>query len=388
MRRVKLSRIADKNNVVSFEKLINLARSFLNDVGLGDGGNSPISLEYLDEDADAITITSTDELLDAVEAFSNEQVIRMTVRARFSSFDAVAVPEQPPVDDVVVIEDSKAEEFHEESRVDDVFNTTLENDPPLATSVGNQTDDSTHTNSSMSSSQSGKVINTLLGALATGLETIEAGLDVIPHHESDSTTMEITKDDAVEDETKTSKSDTNITEMKDDSEAARVEGEQEVEVEAAIGDDATVYTGNGDEDDSKEDVEEVIPIDSNLGNNSEAESDNKLEESVLKSEEDVGSTDNKLEEDDGSTVVADATQSDESEKKAEAEQRPFIHKYYACDSCNMKPIVGTRYRAINKENLDVCEACVGKLEEQGIEFESAQDRKLRPFEVDGKTPHV
>ena len=189
-------------------------------------------------------------------------------------------------------------------------------------------------------------------------------------------------------ETKTSKSDTNITEMKDDSEAARVEGEQEVEVEAAIGDDATVYAGNGDEDESKEDVEEVIPIYSNLGNNSEAESDNKLEDSVLQSEEDVGSTDNKLEEDDGSTVVADATQSDESEKKAEAEQRPFIHKYYACDSCNMKPIVGTRYRAINKENLDVCEACVGKLEEQGIEFESAQDRKLRPFEVDGKTPHV
>ena len=54
----------------------------------------------------------------------------------------------------------------------------------------------------------------------------------------------------------------------------------------------------------------------------------------------------------------------------------------------MKPIVGTRYRAVNKENLDVCEACVGKLEKQGIEFESAQDRKLRPFEVDGKTPHV
>ena len=56
-----------------------------------------------------------------------------------------------------------------------------------------------------------------------------------------------------------------------------------------------------------------------------------------------------------------------------ATMRPFIHGRHSCDSCGMMPIVGPRYHATNRSNLDVCQNCLLNFQGQNIHFEMAQD---------------
>lgn len=55
--------------------------------------------------------------------------------------------------------------------------------------------------------------------------------------------------------------------------------------------------------------------------------------------------------------------------------RPFIHGRHSCDSCGMRPIVGPRYHATNRDNLDVCQNCLSIFRDQSIQFEMARDGK-------------
>ena len=58
-----------------------------------------------------------------------------------------------------------------------------------------------------------------------------------------------------------------------------------------------------------------------------------------------------------------------------ATTRPFIHGRHSCDSCGMRPIVGPRYHATNRDNLDVCQNCLSIFRDQSIQFQMAQDGK-------------
>ena len=99
IRRVKLARIVDDQGKVSYENLIQLASKFFSENEVSEfeidsislGGDvstigslrSCVALEYLDEDGDTITLTSTEELLDAIDQFSDKQLLRLTVRMAF-----------------------------------------------------------------------------------------------------------------------------------------------------------------------------------------------------------------------------------------------------------------------------------------------------------------
>jgi hypothetical protein len=46
----------------------------------------------------------------------------------------------------------------------------------------------------------------------------------------------------------------------------------------------------------------------------------------------------------------------------------FIHARHTCDGCSKTPIIGTRYRATNIPDFDLCSACFEKYEGEKTDF--------------------
>jgi hypothetical protein len=65
---------------------------------------------------------------------------------------------------------------------------------------------------------------------------------------------------------------------------------------------------------------------------------------------------------------------------AKPEEHPFIHGRHTCDGCLQTPIVGTRYKASNLPDYDLCSNCHSNYKGAYIQFESAEldrDRQLQ-----------
>lgn len=80
IRRVRLPRIADASGNVSFQELVGLCVTFT--VPEGSPANYQVTLTYFDVDEDTITIASTDELVDAIEQFSEVKVLRVATEVK------------------------------------------------------------------------------------------------------------------------------------------------------------------------------------------------------------------------------------------------------------------------------------------------------------------
>ena len=68
---MRLPRIADKEGNVSYEELAGLVVTFTFPDHSAEEENFKVSLTYFDSDEDTITIASNDELVDAIEQFSD-----------------------------------------------------------------------------------------------------------------------------------------------------------------------------------------------------------------------------------------------------------------------------------------------------------------------------
>ena len=54
-----------------------------------------------------------------------------------------------------------------------------------------------------------------------------------------------------------------------------------------------------------------------------------------------------------------------------------VHPFVSCDGCKMNPIVGKRFKCINKPNVDFCERCfMNKKKTQGLKFEHYDTEKV------------
>lgn len=85
IRRVSLSRIADVNGIISYEKLISLVLVFTlpeENITTINTGNHVVSLSYYDKENDMITVASTEELVEAVEMFTKQKFIRITTSVK------------------------------------------------------------------------------------------------------------------------------------------------------------------------------------------------------------------------------------------------------------------------------------------------------------------
>ncbi len=80
IRRVRLPRIVDTSGNVSFQELVGLCVTFT--VPEGSPANYHVTLTYFDVDEDTITIASTDELVDAIEQFSEVKFLRLATEVR------------------------------------------------------------------------------------------------------------------------------------------------------------------------------------------------------------------------------------------------------------------------------------------------------------------
>lgn len=90
VRRVCLPRIARGDGNISYDELIGLVIVFTHPdehPSKTNAENYAVSLTYYDDDQDLITVTSTEELNDAIELFAGQKFLRMTtwVKPRFSA---------------------------------------------------------------------------------------------------------------------------------------------------------------------------------------------------------------------------------------------------------------------------------------------------------------
>ena len=64
---------------------------------------------------------------------------------------------------------------------------------------------------------------------------------------------------------------------------------------------------------------------------------------------------------------------DKPVKISSKSDRPFIHGRHTCDSCKEAPIIGPRYHATNRDNLDTCRKCFSNSEFKGVNFSIVED---------------
>jgi hypothetical protein len=80
IRRLRLPRVGDGNGSVSYHELVGLVVTFTFPEGSPE--NFHVSLNYLDVDQDTITISSSEELVDAIEQFSGKKVLRIDTEVK------------------------------------------------------------------------------------------------------------------------------------------------------------------------------------------------------------------------------------------------------------------------------------------------------------------
>lgn len=66
---------------------------------------------------------------------------------------------------------------------------------------------------------------------------------------------------------------------------------------------------------------------------------------------------------------------------------PFIHGRHTCDSCLTTPIIGKRFHAVNMPDYDLCENCHLNYTGSAIRFEAAELERDRPFQVRWQRRH-
>lgn len=74
MRRIRLYRIVDNTGRISYDQLVRLAGSKIRFAHRSD-----VRLSYLDVDEDCVMVDSSEELVDAIEQFADQQVLRLFV---------------------------------------------------------------------------------------------------------------------------------------------------------------------------------------------------------------------------------------------------------------------------------------------------------------------
>jgi len=80
IRRVRLPRLLDSTGRVSYDELVGLTIAFT--FPEGSPQNYTVSLTYFDVDEDTVTIASTEELVDAIEQFASQKVLRVSTEVK------------------------------------------------------------------------------------------------------------------------------------------------------------------------------------------------------------------------------------------------------------------------------------------------------------------
>lgn len=91
IRRVRLPRIADAAGNVSYEELVGLVVTFTFPAE-SSAEKFDCTLTYFDQDEDTVTIASTAELVDAVEQFVDQKVLRISTEVKRKASTTASIP--------------------------------------------------------------------------------------------------------------------------------------------------------------------------------------------------------------------------------------------------------------------------------------------------------
>ena len=82
IRRVRLPRIVNGQGEVSYDELVGLAVSFVIPENPRSASDFVVKLTYQDVDDDTVVVGSSEELIDAIDQFSGQHVLRMTAEVK------------------------------------------------------------------------------------------------------------------------------------------------------------------------------------------------------------------------------------------------------------------------------------------------------------------
>ena len=316
-----MPRLQDKSTgSVSYQELTGLIVSFTFPEGQGDDDSSKegkpnvqITLTYKDVDQDIVTISSSEELVDAIEQYQHEKVLRIDaeikqvhgVQKRSSQSKSASVQATPERKDVA-------------SGTSASTSTETSGDVPI-----------------------GAVLDSFVGVLTTAVAALQEGMserqaaaqqNVADASSSAARQAQRAAARAARLRVKaTKKAERAVAKVGQKAETAASKVAASAARAAKAAEKAAVLAKSVD--------------DSNVPVKKAPEAAEEVKESVPSS-------------------------SDEQTKKPEV-KKSFVHRRHTCDSCLATPIVGTRYHATNLPDYDLCQKCHSKYDgKTEISFEA------------------
>eukprot|EP00529_Nitzschia_sp_RCC80_P001095 CAMPEP_0113516858 /NCGR_PEP_ID=MMETSP0014_2-20120614/41876_1 /TAXON_ID=2857 /ORGANISM="Nitzschia sp." /LENGTH=885 /DNA_ID=CAMNT_0000413869 /DNA_START=118 /DNA_END=2775 /DNA_ORIENTATION=- /assembly_acc=CAM_ASM_000159 len=345
IRRVKVDRLAsDDDGEISFDIMRKLSVQFyFGDRAVTNYDDCVVSLTYYDSDNDMVSIGSKEELMDAIEQFSDATppVLRITSYVNPSSSStntSGGVAAAAAAAAATTTTTGSSQSTSGSDRTTDRGTSTRGDVPgrvpaPLVVhGVPVQ-----------------KVLESFVGVLSTAVHHLQEGLTTTdPPHQSIGGSRTVMTG-AVPGSPPTTTETSGVT----------------ADVDAGRTASFTTETTGSVEPSSETEIE-LTAAASAAANEDGNEEDTKKEDTKKKAATAAPGTSNKS----PSKTTGVETQ----------ESRLFIHGRHTCDSCLSTPIIGKRYHSINLPDYDLCENCHNNYKGSDIQFEPVELDRDRPFQ--------
>lgn len=381
IRRVRLQRIADGSGSVSYDELAGLVLTFTFPSAASSPEDYIISLTYFDVDDDNVTISSTDELIDAIEQFADAKVLRIATAVKpkqtKETTDVPSVDKSPSVADTVPTLWVSAESQNQAASVQQ--DQEKQQQPPPHSGA-----DPT---SSPQDIRFNEVLGAFAGVLAGAVNELQEGLASPPQQKSPSNANAPAAAAAPSSSNSSISTEPSVARQPDVADtpvgaenkrysppvsprrcfnSSGQPGTRQLEIaRTSIGEEKSiekakssslatgVVLGNS--------PEKAIPMDSSVSTTGKAAPETKptpLDMCSAKKSPVVAAPANKTEQ------VSKTTPTKERNSPSF-----FIHGRHTCDTCLATPIIGKRYHATNLPDYDLCELCFGKYKGTEVKFE-------------------
>jgi len=342
IRRVKLSRIT-VNGEISHRALVDIAiRYTFPDPPDVESKNYSVLLTYLDVDNDCITIASSEELIDAIEQFSeagsDSLCLRITTEVKLKN---QASPRKKAANIFKASTDLDKDDSQRGRIVESFVSILTDAVDTLQTLVAEN----------ISSKESGSLKDNSTDLAQEKQNTIRQQFQQLQLQQLESKSQSSKKEHAKK------HNDESQQEQKQKSRKEYLESQKMR---------ARLWKENKKREDKARIHTELWKEKNQLELDAK---DGSTQNSVKESREEAKQARSDHRREEARKVVNEKSQLQQEVKQSRNENHPFIHPRHTCDGCLVTPIVGRRYHSTNLPDYDLCEKCRNNYKGDQIKFE-------------------